>query len=146
MPLTTLCEKADGLTRSDEFVRMKLVGANRFARMNGLDELPGKSNFFVGNDPQLWRNNVANYSKVKCEDVYPGLDLVYYGKQNLLEYDLIVAPGADLRSFALKFEDARMVQIDSSGDLVLRFNFGEIRQSSSRRAREGDPRCEHDLF
>ena len=62
-------------------VRMKLVGANPQAKVSGLDELPGKTNYFIGNDPKKWRTNVANYAKVKYANVYPGVDLVYYGNQ-----------------------------------------------------------------
>ena len=62
-------------------LRMQLVGANPQAKVSGLDELPGKSNYFVGNDPKKWRTNVPNYAKVKYEGVYPGVDLVYYGNK-----------------------------------------------------------------
>jgi len=82
----------------DSVVHMRLVGANSRARMVGLDELPGTSNYFVGNDPARWRANVPNYGKVKCEQAYPGIDLVYYGNQRQLEYDFVVAPGADPRA------------------------------------------------
>jgi hypothetical protein len=83
---------------------MKLAGANTNARVVGLSELPGKSNHFIGNDPRKWRTNVPNYGKVKYEGVYPGIDLVYYGNQRQLEYDFVVAPGADPRAIALQIE------------------------------------------
>jgi len=68
----------------------------------GADELPGKSNYFIGNDPQKWRTNVPTYAKVKYQGVYPGVDLVYYGNQGgQLEYDFVVAPGADPSAIAL---------------------------------------------
>ena len=75
--------------------RMKLVGANVSPRVVGLEELSGKSNYFLGNDLTKWRTDVPHYAKVRYQDVYPGVDLVYYGNQRQLEYDLIVAPGAD---------------------------------------------------
>ncbi len=74
---------------------MKLVGANPSPQLTGLDELPGTSNYFIGNDPSKWRTNMPNYAKVEYQDVYPGIDLVYYGNQRQLEYDFVVAPGAD---------------------------------------------------
>jgi hypothetical protein len=80
---------------------MKLVGANPHAKVSGLEELPGKSNYFIGNDPKKWRTNVPNYAKVKYAYVYPGVDLVYYGNQGKLEYDFVVQPGADPRSIQL---------------------------------------------
>jgi hypothetical protein len=80
---------------------MKLVGANSHAKVSGLEELPGKINYFIGNDPKKWRTNVPNYAKVKYASVYPGVDLVYYGNQGKLEYDFVVQPGADPRSIQL---------------------------------------------
>jgi hypothetical protein len=62
-------------------LRMKLVKANRAAKVTGVDEVPGKSNYFIGNDPKKWRSNVPAYAKVKYEGVYSGIDLVYYGDQ-----------------------------------------------------------------
>jgi hypothetical protein len=82
-------------------LRMQLVGANSQAKVSGLEELPGKSNYFIGNDPKKWRTHVPNYAKVKYANVYPGVDLVYYGNQGQLEYDFVVQPGADPRSIQL---------------------------------------------
>ncbi len=76
-------------------LRMKLVGANASAAVSGSDEQEGKSNYFIGNDPSQWRTNVSNYSEVRYQEAYPGIDLVYYGNQQQLEYDFVVAPGAD---------------------------------------------------
>jgi hypothetical protein len=80
---------------ADALLRMKLVGANPNPKFVGMEELPGKSNYFIGNDPQKWRTNVPNYAKVKYANVYPGVDLVYYGNQGQLEYDFVVQPGWD---------------------------------------------------
>ena len=76
-------------------LRMKLVGANPEAEVAGLEELPGKSHYFIGNDATKWRTNVPHYGKVKYEEVYPGIDLVFYGNQRQLEHDFVIAPGAD---------------------------------------------------
>ena len=81
--------------RKSAVVRMTLVNANPQSQAAGHDELPGKSNYFIGNDPAKWRTNIPTYAKVKYEGVYPGVDLVYYGNQGQLEYDFVVAPGAD---------------------------------------------------
>ncbi len=115
--------ESDGAT-----LRMKLVGANHAARARGIDELPGKSNYFIGNDPKKWRVNVPTYAKVKYEQVYPGVDLVYYGNQRELEYDLIVAPGADPRHITLAFEGAQEMRIDATGSLVVTTPTGSVRQ------------------
>jgi hypothetical protein len=108
-------------------VRMKLVGANAKPRPEALDELPGKANYFIGNDPEKWRTNVPAYGKVRYRDVYPGVDLVYYGNQRKLEHDFIVAPGADPGAISLRLEGAKKVSLDSHGDLVLKTQNGEVR-------------------
>ena len=100
-------------------LRMKLVGANPSPRVSGVEELPGKSNYFIGNDPKKWLANVPHYAKVQYKDVYPGVDLVYYGNQRQLEYDLIVTPGANPEAVQLAFEGEDSLEIDAQGDLVL---------------------------
>src|SRR5260370_1159377 len=103
---------------------MRLVGANATAPVTGLEELPGKSNYFIGNDPSKWRTNVPNYAKVKYANVYPGVDLVYYGNQRQLEFDLVVQPGADPNAVTLDFRAAlngkpAALRINDKGDLVV---------------------------
>jgi hypothetical protein len=98
---------------------MKLVGATRSPRVAGLEKLNGKGNYFLGKDPKKWRANVSLYAKVKYDSVYPGVDLVYYGNQGQLEYDFIVAPGANPRAIALSLQGAERVNVDAQGDLVV---------------------------
>jgi len=87
------------------FVCLKLLRANPAAKVRGLDELPGKSNYLTGNDPKKWRTNVPTYGRVRYENIYPGVDLVYYGKERgQLEYDFVVAPGADPGAIALAID------------------------------------------
>lgn len=107
-------------TTSDTLVRIKFDGANPHAEVVGLDKLPGIVNYFIGSDPSKWRTNIPTYKKVEYKNVYPGIDLVYYGNQGQLEYDLIVAPGADPNLIRLVFDGAEKVEVDpASGDLVL---------------------------
>jgi hypothetical protein len=109
----------------DAVLHMKLVGANLQAKVSGLEELPGKSNYFMGNDPKKWRTNVPNYAKVKYADVYPGVDLVYYGNQGKLEYDFVVSPGADPGRITLELQTGQS-KIDKHGDLVVATDGGEV--------------------
>jgi hypothetical protein len=74
-------------------LRMKLLRSNSKASIEAMDPLPGKSNYFIGKNPKSWRSNVTNYAKVKYRNVYPGVDLVYYGNGSQLEYDFVVAAG-----------------------------------------------------
>jgi hypothetical protein len=99
--------------------RMSLEYANSSAEVRGLEQLPGKSNFFIGNDPRDWRTNIPAYSKVKYLGIYPGVDLVYYGQHRVLEYDFIVAPGADPRQIRMKIAGADRISISPNGDLVM---------------------------
>ncbi len=116
-----------GGNQSAETVRMRLLGANPSPRVLGAEELPGKANYFIGNDPSKWRTNVPTYAKVRYKDVYPGIDLVYYGHQGQLEYDFAVAPGTDPRSIRLAFAGRGKASIDKNGDLLLPAASGEVR-------------------
>jgi hypothetical protein len=108
--------------------RMKLVGANPTPRVRGSDELPGRSFYFVGNDPKNWQSKVPNYAQVHYQAVYPGVDLVYYGNRRRLEFDFLVAPKADPKCIRLNFPGARKIRIDrENGDLKLDCVGGEVR-------------------
>jgi hypothetical protein len=107
-------------------LRIKLVGGNPHARLAGMEELPGRSNYFIGNDPKKWRTNVPSYAKVRYRNVYAGVDVVYYGNQRQLEHDFIVAPGADPRAITMAIAGAKKVSIDAQGELVLTSAGGEV--------------------
>jgi len=107
---------------------MKVVGSNPQAKVEGLEELAGKVNYFIGNDPDKWHTDVATCAKVMYSGVYPGIDLVYYGNQSQLEYDFIVQPGAKPDSIRLAFEGAQSIRINESGELVLNTPGGEVIQ------------------
>ncbi len=115
------------LTLDSAVLSMKLTGANRGASVLGLDERSTKSNYFIGNDPANWRKGVPNYGRVQYDDVYPGIDVVYYGNERQLEYDFMVAPGADPATIALDFAGADKIEIDANGDLILHTKGGEVR-------------------
>jgi hypothetical protein len=109
-----------------EVLRMRLIGANARANISGLEELPGRSNYFIGQDPTKWRTQVPNYARVKYANVYPGMDLVYYGNQRQLEYDFVLAPGTDPRQIELSFDGAKRLQLDADGNLILSIGGGEV--------------------
>ncbi|HEV2424216.1 MAG TPA: SBBP repeat-containing protein [Terriglobia bacterium] len=107
-------------------LRMSVMGANPDATVSGVDELPGKSNYFVGNDRARWRTGIANYARVRYQDVYPGIDLVYYGNQRQLEYDFTLDPGADSGAIGLAVGGAERASVSSLGDLVLDSDGGQV--------------------
>jgi len=111
-------------------ISMKIVDANPNAKVSGREILPGKANYFFGKDRSKWRTNVSNFKKVRYEEVYPGIDLVYYGNQRKLEYDFVVQPGADPKNIALQFEGMDEMSIDDQGNLVLQTANGDVIQQA----------------
>ena len=89
-------QKADRATKVEAAaIRMRLVGANENAPITAENELPGHSNYFIGNDRSKWHAGVKEYARVSYNQVYPGVNLAFHGQQKQLEFDFIVAPGAD---------------------------------------------------
>ena len=103
---------------SPAVIRMKLAGANPNATVSGADSLPGKVNYFIGRDPKKWTSGASTYGKVNYEQVYQGIDLVYYGNERQLEYDFVVAPGAEPGQIALEFAGGRP-RVTRNGGLAL---------------------------
>lgn len=134
-PTTFSLAVANPLNKNEEsrasasVLHATLLGGNAVAKLTGIERLLTKTNYFIGSDPRKWKTNVPSYAKVKYSRVYPGIDLVFYGNQNLLEYDFIVSPGADPGVIALGFEGLTDMRVDEKGDLILRMDAGEIRQS-----------------
>ncbi len=87
----------------------------------------GKTNYLAGADPRRWRTGVAHYGRVRMRDVYAGIDSVFYGRDDSLEYDFLVSPGADPRAIRLRFEHARGLKVDANGDLLIQTLAGELR-------------------
>src|SRR5205807_1376466 len=98
-----------------DVVRMSLKDANATANVTGNDELPGKSNYLIGNDSSKWRRNVPHFARVRYQEVYPGVDLVYYGRDRQLEYDFEVGEGSDPKEIALHFEGADHLTLNKDG-------------------------------
>ncbi|HEX8069879.1 MAG TPA: carboxypeptidase regulatory-like domain-containing protein, partial [Pyrinomonadaceae bacterium] len=110
-------------------LRMQLLGTTaRPAAVRGDAELPGKVNYLFGGDPNNWRTGIPTYGQVRYEQVYPGVDLVYYGNQQQLEYDFVVAPGADPNVIGLNYDGAQAVKLAGDGGLVLKTAGGDLRQ------------------
>jgi hypothetical protein len=124
-----------GQPSSGSVVRMRLDGANSSASVSGASPMPGKSSYFIGNDPSKWRRDIPQFARVQYQAVYPGVDLVYYGNQGQLEYDFRVAPSADPNQIAFSFQgaSARILPGDSgAGDLVLSTASGDVRFHAPR--------------
>jgi hypothetical protein len=120
-------EKRGRLPRS--VVRMKLLGANTAPQIEGVEQLATTSNYFTGSDPTAWRTNVPSYARVRYAEVYPGVDLIYYGDQRRLEYDFVVAPGSNTDAIRVAFKGIESFEITRMGDLLLHTAGGDVRQN-----------------
>ena len=120
---------SDAGTTRLETLRIKLEGANSRPRLQGLDQLPGKVSYFWGSDPSGWHRDIATYARVRYEEIYPGVDAVFHGRRGKLEWDFLVAPGADpgVISLALEGIEGESPRLDPSGDLVIPVSQGELR-------------------
>ena len=104
-----------------------LVGAASNPKAVGEDPLPTKVNYFIGNDPRKWQTNVQTYGRVRYENVYPGIDLLYYGNNRQVEYDFVIAPGSDANKIEFSVKGADALNIDAEGNLVLAKGTSQLR-------------------
>ena len=111
----------DSAHRTPNILRVKFAGANSHASVEGLEfDLPGRSNYFLGNDPAKWHANIPTFARVRVTGVYPGIDVVYYGRNGQLEFDVIVHPGADPRRVLLDFDGCAHPVFRADGSVALR--------------------------
>lgn len=129
-PVTSSSPKSNNPHRV-QTIRMKLAGANPSPALVGNNALPGKTNYFLGNDSSKWKTNIPQFAGVRYQSVYPGIDLVFYGKQGRLEYDFKVAPGADPSKAELQFDGAGKLEI-KDGDLLLKGTSTGVRFQAPR--------------
>jgi Beta-propeller repeat len=108
-------------------LRMNLIGASAQAQLEPLSPLPTRLNYFIGNEPAYWHQNIPTFAKVAARNVYPGTDLIYYGAEGRLEFDFVLGPGADPSLIRLSLEGADGLQILNDGDLAVRAGGGELR-------------------
>jgi uncharacterized repeat protein (TIGR01451 family) len=116
--------------RGADPVRVRFAGATGAAAVEGEAPLAGTTNYLVGDDPAAWRTNVTNYGKVRYRGLYDGVDAVFYGNGRQLEFDFVVAPGADPHAVRLAYQGVSKVEVASDGDLVLTTRGGELRQKA----------------
>jgi hypothetical protein len=107
-------------------LRMHFDGANPAAEIAATKQLPGKTNYFIGNDPNKWHTDVPSYEAVRYQGIYPGVDMLFYGREQRLEYDFIVAPGADPNSIALSINGARKLVLNKQGDVLMSVAGGKV--------------------
>ncbi|MGA8410046.1 MAG: choice-of-anchor D domain-containing protein, partial [Candidatus Acidiferrales bacterium] len=124
-PLVAAHHKSMSAQKSS-VLRMHLDGANPAPDIAGTNLLPGKVNYFMGNDPKKWHTDIPSYEAVRYRGIYPGVDVLFYGREQRLEYDFIVAPGADPSVIALSVAGARKLELNSHGDVVMSVGGGKV--------------------
>jgi hypothetical protein len=107
-------------------IRMRLLGGNPRAHVAASNQLPGRTNYFIGNDPGKWHANVPRYARISYRDVYPGVSMAFYGVQRQLEFDFIVAPGANPAPIRLGVSGASRITLDDTGNLLLSSSAGDV--------------------
>src|SRR5262249_38603038 len=105
---------------------LEMIGANQSATVVGNEELPGKVNYLVGNDPAAWHTDIPTFRRVKYTGIFPGIDLVYYGNRKQLEYDFVLGPRAQLASIRFRIHGAGRVMVGNEGELLLTTGQGEV--------------------
>ncbi len=113
-----------------ECIHMRLLNADTTANIQPMNELPGVSNYFIGNDHSRWLTGIKHYSSVQLSNVLPGIDLQYYGNQGRLEHDFTVSPGADPKLIQWEISGAGKKTVDGNGDLILETSHGEVNWKS----------------
>jgi len=109
-------------------VRMKLLGAQESAPIVGIDELSSTANYFTVAGSTNGITGIPTFAGVKYVGIYPGIDLVYYGREGRIEYDFVLTPGADPDTIAFAFDGADALDVDTNGDLIVRTRAGDVRQ------------------
>jgi uncharacterized repeat protein (TIGR01451 family) len=124
--MTLLSQKDSQSSARVEGLRMKLAGSNPHVLISGLSLLPGKSNYLLGNKPSQWHRDIPQFSRVRYENIYPGINLVFYGNHGKMEYDFQVAPGSDPSQAELQFEGSKRIELQD-GNLILHAQSGSVR-------------------
>jgi hypothetical protein len=110
--------RGSSLSLDGHTIEMSFLGSRRAPRVEGLESVPTRTDYYLGARDR-WRTNVPSFARVRYNGVYPGVDVVYYGNRSQLEYDFVVAPGADPRTIRMRFRGADAVRISADGDLLV---------------------------
>ncbi|HVN29110.1 MAG TPA: hypothetical protein VMT64_11515, partial [Candidatus Binataceae bacterium] len=107
-------------------IRISLLGANPHPQFEPIEPFTGRVNYLIGNDPSKYHTDVPIFGRIKEKNIYPGVDLIYYGNHDSLEYDLIAAPGADISKLRFAIEGGSNVTLDREGNLIIAASAGAV--------------------
>ena len=122
----TMAPAMGSKSKAEVVVRMKLKGGNANPAVRGRSILPGHTSYLIGNNPAKWQVGVEQFAKVEFSQVYPGIDMVYYGMKGHVEHDFIVAPGANPGRIVIGFDGAKTLRLDAKGSLIVGVEGGEL--------------------
>src|SRR5882724_7936934 len=116
--------------RDGGVLRVRLLGGSAAPEVSGVDELPARASYLIGNEPRRWRTGIRQYARVRYRQVYTGVDLIFHGSEGRLEYDLVVAPGADPDVIRIGLQGAEKLRFDRSGNLLISIDGGDVVQQA----------------
>ncbi len=125
--LVKLSKRLEDNRTKSSVIEIIFEGSNKVTPV-GVEKLKHKSNYFLGNDSSKWKTDVPNYQKIVYENIYEGIDLVYYFNEKGLKYDWIVGPNANPNEIVERFEGIDSVNLDSSGRLIIKTETGELKE------------------
>jgi hypothetical protein len=128
-PASRTLSETHGRSRNT-LLQFNLLGAAQNPFVVGEDQQPGRANYFFGKDPKRWHTNVPTYGKVRYKNLYPGIDLVYHGNHQQLEYDFEVSGGGNPNLIQFEIKGANDIHLDSDGNLIAKVNGGDLRFQS----------------
>ena len=126
--MDALAEDSETVTVKQLVLRQRFTDANREVVIRGEDELQGKVNHFIGNDPDKWIKEARTYAKVRYQDIYPGIDLTYQGGASGLSFEYTIQPGSDYEQIKIEVEGADNLVLSGDGTLVFESSFGNVGQ------------------
>ena len=107
-------------------LRMVFLGANATSHPSALEIQEGTSNYLVGNTPKLWHTSIPNFGRIHYPNLYPGIDLFFYGNHRKLEHDFVLAPGADYRQIRVRIEGAKRLSVNKDDSLHVAMPAGDL--------------------
>ncbi len=123
--LTNISKKNKNKLLSRETIFLKPVNANSSAVLTAEQPLSGKVNYFIGNKQNKWKRCIPTYQRIVYKNIYPNIDIAFYGNQSQLEYDIVVKPGAKLSDIKFKYEGIKSLTVNKHGELVAELPSGE---------------------
>lgn len=114
------------LSQQPRRLRARLAGNSRHVAPQAIEPLEGRVNYLLGSDPKAWVTDVPTYRRIRYPNVYPGIDLIYYGHGRNLEHDFVVSPGASPDQIEFQFDGSDRVTTQAGGDLALTLGDTEL--------------------